>query len=46
MKAGSFAHIKEYIDREEGKVPSRIAGANGESIKTYIGLPVEGDDAP
>jgi hypothetical protein len=32
MKGGSFAHLKEYIEREEGKVPDRIANADGSNI--------------
>lgn len=44
MEAGSFVHIKEVVDRQEGKVPNRIAGADGENLKLYIGMPV-GDAA-
>ena len=29
MMKGSFSHLKEYIDRQEGKVPDRIADADG-----------------
>lgn len=32
MKKGSFPHLKEYIDREEGKVPDRIANADGSNL--------------
>lgn len=32
MKKGSFAHLKEYIEREEGKVPDRVANADGSNI--------------
>ena len=46
MEGGSFVHAKEIIDREEGKVPNRIAGADGENIKLYAGMPLEGEEAP
>lgn len=46
MESGSFAHSKEIIDREEGKVPTRLADADGTPLKQFIGLPTEGADAP
>lgn len=46
MEAGSFAHHKEILDREEGKVPSRMATADGIPLKAFIAMPLEGDDAP
>lgn len=46
MKNGSFVHAKEMFDREEGKVPTRLANADGENMKMYIGMPTEGDNAP
>jgi len=46
LKNGSFVHTKEYIDREEGKVPTRVANADGSNLKPYIGLPVDGPSAP
>jgi hypothetical protein len=46
MEAGSFIHMKEFIDRQEGKVPQRIADADGNKIKLYVGVPLEGDEAP
>lgn len=44
MESGSFVHVKEFIDREEGKVPSRISDAEGKNLKLYIGMPI--DDEP
>lgn len=44
MKKGSFAHVKEYLDRSEGKVPNRIADAEGKKIKLYANMPVNDDD--
>jgi hypothetical protein len=32
-KRGSWAHIKELIDREAGKVPERFAGPDGGAIQ-------------
>lgn len=32
MQAGSFQHLKEYIDREQGKVPDRVANADGTNL--------------
>jgi predicted ATPase len=32
IKRGSFQHAREYIEREEGKVPDRHAGADGSDI--------------
>jgi hypothetical protein len=32
MKRGSFPHLKEFIDREEGKVPDRVANADGSNL--------------
>lgn len=46
MEKGSFIHLKEYIDREEGKVPNRLANADGKNIKQYVGMPIDGEDAP
>lgn len=48
METGSFVHLKEFIDREEGKVPNRVADAEGKNLKLYVGVPVgEGDtDTP
>jgi hypothetical protein len=46
MEQGSFIHMKEFIDRQEGKVPNRVADADGGKIKMYIGVPLEGDEAP
>jgi hypothetical protein len=46
METGSFNHLKEYIDREEGKIPQRIAGADGKNIKLYVGVATEGEEAP
>lgn len=33
MLAGSFPHLQEYVNREVGKVPDRIAGHDGGDIK-------------
>lgn len=44
MESGSFVHMKEYIDREEGKVPTRLSDAEGKNIKLYVGMPVSDDD--
>lgn len=47
LEAGSFIHFKELIDREEGKVPNRIAGADGDNVKVYVGVPLDDDpEAP
>lgn len=46
MEAGSFIHVKEFIDRQEGKVPTRVADADGNKLKMYVGIPVDGPDAP
>lgn len=46
MEAGSYVHMKEYIDREEGKVPTRIADADGSNLKMYVNMPTDGDEAP
>lgn len=32
MKRGSFPHLKEFIDREEGKIPDRLANADGSNL--------------
>lgn len=32
MAQGSFQHLKEYIDREQGKVPDRVANADGSNL--------------
>lgn len=44
MEKGSFIHAKEFIDREEGKVPNRLAGSDGKNLKLYVGMPVDDDD--
>lgn len=44
MEEGSFIHTKEYIDREEGKVPTRHADADGKTLKLYVGMPVDDND--
>jgi hypothetical protein len=36
MASGSFQHLKEYIDREEGKVPDRIAGPDGGDLAVKV----------
>lgn len=33
MNKGSFQHLKEYIDREQGKVPDRVANADGSNVR-------------
>lgn len=43
MTSGSFVHLKEYIDREEGKVPTRLADAEGGNLKLYVGMPTDDD---
>lgn len=43
MMSGSFVHLKEYIDREEGKIPTRLADAEGGNLKLYVGMPTDGD---
>jgi hypothetical protein len=45
-ESGSFYHLRELIDRIDGRVPSRIGNADGENLKGYIALPLEGPDAP
>ena len=37
---GDFRFFKEIWDRLEGKVPDRIAGVDGETLKTYINVDV------
>lgn len=46
MEGGSFIHMKEMLDREEGRVATRVANADGTPIKMYMGMPVDGDQAP
>jgi hypothetical protein len=41
MIGGNFAHLKEYLDRENGKVPTRVADAEGKSMKMYVGVPTD-----
>lgn len=36
MKSGSFQHLKEIIDREDGKVPDRIANSDGTNITITV----------
>lgn len=43
---GSFAHQKEIMDRENGKVPDRVAGPDGDDLKLYIGMPLDGPNSP
>jgi hypothetical protein len=38
MKKGSFPHLKEVIDREEGKVPDRVANADGSNVDQHYDL--------
>lgn len=35
---GSFPHLKEIIDRTEGKVPDRLAGADGGPVSAEVML--------
>lgn len=44
MEKGSYIHTKEFIDREEGKVPNRHADADGKPIKLWVGMPTDEDD--
>lgn len=44
MERGSFPHVKEFIEREEGKVPNRVADAHGENLKLYANLPTDDND--
>jgi hypothetical protein len=46
MEAGDFPHIKEYIDREEGKSPNVLAILDPDMLKQYVDMPTEGPDAP
>lgn len=46
MKKGSFVHHKEIMDRQDGKIPTRVANADGENLKMYVGMPIDGDEAP
>lgn len=47
MELGSFPHLKEFIEREEGKVAQKISNADGSNIKLYAGMPVsDSDGAP
>jgi hypothetical protein len=46
MEAGSFVHLKEVLDRQEGKVPTRVGNADGTNLKGYVGIPVDGEGAP
>ena len=46
MEQGSFIHLNAFIERQEGKVPTRIADADGNSIKLYAGVPIDGEQAP
>jgi hypothetical protein len=42
MARGSFVHLKEYIDREEGKVAQRIASDDGDNI-VLLPIKLDGD---
>jgi hypothetical protein len=44
LDRGSLAHAKEIIEREEGKVPDRLAGADGEAIVVKVIKGVSIDD--
>lgn len=46
MEKGTFIHTKEFIDREEGKVPTTVQNPDGSNIKMYVGVPIDGEDAP
>jgi hypothetical protein len=46
MEKGYWPAIQHFIDREEGKVANRVAGADGQNLKMYIALPTEGELAP
>lgn len=41
MESGSFAHMKEYIEREEGKVQSNMNLTADKDVKAYVGIPVD-----
>lgn len=46
MERGYWPAIQQFIDREEGKVANRIAGADGGNLKMYVSIPTEGEAAP
>jgi hypothetical protein len=46
MEDGEFPFHKEFLDREEGKVPTRVAGHDGGPIKMYAAVAVDGPNAP
>jgi hypothetical protein len=45
METGSFPHMKEFIEREEGKVTQPI-DLNPSAVKMYEDVPVDGPEAP
>jgi hypothetical protein len=45
MEAGEFQHVKEYIEREEGKVKQKI-DLDVSAIKLYEDTPTDGPEAP
>lgn len=46
MEAGEFPFFKEFLEREEGKVPTRVAGHDGGPIKMYAAVAVDGPKSP
>jgi len=47
MESGSYIHNKEILDREEGRIPNRLANADGSNLKMYSNeMPLDGDEAP
>lgn len=44
MVGGSFAHLQEFMNREEGRVGGTPADAV--PVKLYVEMPIEGKEAP
>lgn len=45
MEGGNFQHVKEFLERDEGKVTEKIALVD-DAVKMYVDTPTEGPDAP
>lgn len=41
---GSFAHAREIIERQDGKVPSKVSPESVPTIKLYMGMPLSDEE--
>ena len=46
LEEGDFNFVREFMNRLEGRVPQRLANADGTNIKMYDNMPTEGEQAP